>query len=74
MKIEIDVNADIITAIAEDLVHDERSELSLFTDETKMLLHNILKNTASISSTILSETEDITDAITHAASILNKQE
>lgn len=72
MCIEIDITADIITAIADDLKQNGKIEkLQL---ETVVFLQNVLKTTAKETEKAMIEADDISDALTQAMLLLEGKE
>ena len=61
MQIEINITADIITAIADDLKRGEKAQnLQL---ETIVFLQNVLKTTSEKAEKAVTEIDDIVDAL-----------
>lgn len=72
MCIEIDITANIVTAIAEDLRENEKiKNLQL---ETIVFLQNILKTTADKVEKAVIEVDDISDALTQSSFLLAGKE
>lgn len=68
MQIEINITADIITAIADDLKRGEKAQnLQL---ETIVFLQNVLKTTVEKAEKAVTEIDDISDALTQSSFLL----
>lgn len=73
MKIEINIEPDIVIAIAEDLHYcknkKETNNINL-NPATTLFLRNILKSSAIKATEQMNEAEDLTNAIKEATNIL----
>lgn len=68
MQIEINITADIITALADDLKRGEKAQnLQL---ETIVFFQNVLKTTAEKAEKAVTEIDDISDALTQSSFLL----
>lgn len=61
MQIEINITADIITAIADDLKRGEKVKILQL--ETIVFLQNVLKTTSEKAEKAVTEIDDIVDAL-----------
>ncbi len=61
MQIEINITADIITAIADDLKRGEKVKILQL--ETVVFLQNVLKTTSEKAEKAVTEIDDIVDAL-----------